>query len=189
LISRFDEFPVHRLCFDHFSTTTQELRQCIGRSEDEDEPPLVDDSIPCSVFNYRTKSRSITSPSGQASILSYSILERCQLQTGNRLPVDQLDSGKQVIATRWPCKEGCLVDWSVGVRNLGELEWSPLWIRRGPQDECVRRGMFRSEWVQLKGGRSKDGSKRQALDREECRCACGSDVVIPSVVLFLRMNQ
>ena len=37
---------------------------------------------------------------------------------------------------------------------------------------------------QLKRGRNNDGTNRQVLDREECRCVCGSDVVIPSVVIF-----
>eukprot|EP00526_Cylindrotheca_closterium_P015077 CAMPEP_0113642702 /NCGR_PEP_ID=MMETSP0017_2-20120614/22435_1 /TAXON_ID=2856 /ORGANISM="Cylindrotheca closterium" /LENGTH=251 /DNA_ID=CAMNT_0000554143 /DNA_START=273 /DNA_END=1024 /DNA_ORIENTATION=+ /assembly_acc=CAM_ASM_000147 len=41
LISRFDDFPVHKMCYYHFSTTAQELRQCIENQEEVEES-LVD---------------------------------------------------------------------------------------------------------------------------------------------------
>ncbi|CAJ1948485.1 unnamed protein product [Cylindrotheca closterium] len=39
--------------------------------------------------------------------------------------------------------------------------------------------------AKLNGGRNTDIIMLQSLDREECRCVCGSDVVIPSVAIFL----
>mmetsp|Transcript_4266 Transcript_4266/g.9978 ORF Transcript_4266/g.9978 Transcript_4266/m.9978 type:complete len:109 (+) Transcript_4266:205-531(+) len=38
--------------------------------------------------------------------------------------------------------------------------------------------------MEFKRGWNNDG-KRQALDRGECRCVCGSNIVIPSVAMFL----
>jgi hypothetical protein len=41
LVHRFDNFPVHKICYDPTSITSQELRECIERTKDEDSP-LVD---------------------------------------------------------------------------------------------------------------------------------------------------
>lgn len=38
----------------------------------------------------------------------------------------------------------------------------------------------------LKSGWSSDASKRRALlERGECRCVCGSDIVVPNVIAIL----
>ena len=44
--------------------------------------------------------------------------------------------------------------------------------------------------LKLKSGWShNDTKRRQVLDRQECHCLCGSNVVIPSVVTFLGIPE
>ena len=57
LVARFDCLPVHRLCYDHSSTTAQELCRCIETLDYGS--PLVDrvrnDSFPCPLFECQAK--------------------------------------------------------------------------------------------------------------------------------------
>ncbi|CAJ1954201.1 unnamed protein product [Cylindrotheca closterium] len=205
-----NNFPIHRLCYDHRFTTAQKLSQCIDKAI-KDESPLVDE------FGM-TPFHVLFSTIGANPNLLVVLLDK--------LPYSHLLYLKDVngklatdyLLSNWSRENKILLQRTLHSWMFRRLErWgAKSWRNRifplvnnllaEDDDEERRMAMFREAWSvfkqykaveattvlemalwkgQLKGGRTKDGSKRQALDRDECRGVCGTDIVIPSVRKFL----
>ncbi|CAJ1948405.1 unnamed protein product [Cylindrotheca closterium] len=209
LACRFDNFPVHKICYHPSSTTAQELCDCIQRTND-DILSLVDE------FGMTPFHVLFSTPEPSQDLLkvlldkySYHVLVDCQDANDNR-PMDYLISNWNEATA--PMVKETMQRWMIdpflrwGATSWAEAMQSRVQALLAGDDDDDREisnyhaicdfTLFRDMEVtsilemvlwkkQLKGGRNNDGTKRQALDREECRCVCGSDVVIPSVVEFL----
>jgi len=210
LISRFDDHPVHRMCYDHSAVSAQELRQSI-----EEQFSLVDKfgltpfHIFLSTINPRMDLLEILLDQYPYPRIEISILDFKDIE-GKR-PLDYLLGNwtvasvelLQCILEKWMVdqlvKWGCLM-WAEEMRTkvgavllpehdneqrvslLNEVYSSMRNYEKRESTSILEIALWKEK---LKSGRSNDGSKRQALDRGECRCLCGSDIVIPNVTPFL----
>ncbi|CAJ1954705.1 unnamed protein product [Cylindrotheca closterium] len=208
MINRFDDFPVHKLCYDHYSTTAHELRRCWTENKEEIDASMVDEfgMTPFHVLF------STTEPSGELfevllDKFPYHVLS--WKDANGKVAMDYLVSN-------WTDTSTSLLDMTLQKWIFCRLErwcakcWRNVMIPLvntllAEEDKGRRMTVFieicsilkkyenveatsileMTLWKRhLKRGRSNDGTKRQALDREECRCVCGSDVVIPNVIQF-----
>jgi hypothetical protein len=186
-----------KLCYDHCSTTAQELCQCIQKTKDE-ESPLVDE------FGM-TPFHILFSSVDPSDVLLEVFLDKypyhilgCK-DTSDKLAMDYLVSN-------WTPENKVLLQMALQSWMFGRLE---RWCLKGwrsrmiplvnallaEDDDKERRMALFVEacsvlkqyedmeatsilemalWKgQPKGGCNNDGTKRQALDREQCRCFCG----------------
>jgi len=207
LVARFDGFPVHRLCYGHSSITAQELRQSI---EDQvqvesyvDKFGMTPPHILLSTIGPRQEFLEVL-----LDALPFHILE---LEDANgRRPLDYLlanwtDTVASLFRmtiqiwmidpmTRWGATLW-VEDMTSRVEEIlaeGDKErrttlWETAYRAFEDYQELeVTSILEMALWkMKLKCGRSDDGSKRQAMDRGECQCLCGSDIVIPNVAMFL----
>ncbi|CAJ1940064.1 unnamed protein product [Cylindrotheca closterium] len=215
LVARFDGFPVHKLCYDHSSVTATELGHCIIEDQGE-ESPLVD-QFGMTPFHVLFSTHEPRQDLLQALLDNYypyhtGILD-CKDANGKR-PLDYLLSNWTGISMslfrislqKWMVDS--MVRWgATSWRNDMQTKVQAILA----EGDMVQKANLCNEaygslegyegmgamyileialWKRkLKDGRSKDGTKRQALDREECRCVCGSNIVVPSVKLFLEIDR
>jgi len=207
LVRRFDDYPVHKMCYDHSAFTVHELRQCI---EDQIQVESCIDSFGMTplhiLFSAIGPSKDLLQVLGEA--LPYHILD---LKDANgKRPLDYL-------LANWTDTAASLLRMTIQIWMIDPMtRWgATLWVedmtsrveeilaegdkeRRTTLWETAYRAfedyqelevtsiLEMALWkMKLKCGRSDDGSKRQAMDRGECQCLCGSDIVIPNVAMFL----
>eukprot|EP00526_Cylindrotheca_closterium_P018735 CAMPEP_0113642524 /NCGR_PEP_ID=MMETSP0017_2-20120614/22342_1 /TAXON_ID=2856 /ORGANISM="Cylindrotheca closterium" /LENGTH=363 /DNA_ID=CAMNT_0000553957 /DNA_START=272 /DNA_END=1363 /DNA_ORIENTATION=- /assembly_acc=CAM_ASM_000147 len=208
LVGRFANFPVHNLCYDHSSTTAQELRFSI-EEQDEMEVSLVD-KFGLTPFHVLF---STAEPSGKllkVLLDNYPYYVLGWKNANDKLAMDYL-------VTNWTETTASLLQMALQSWMFSRLErWGATsWMNAMQskvqatleEDDKERRLTLWTEakssfaqyetmaapsilemalWKrEIESGRSNNGAKRQALDRGECRCVCGSNVVIPEVIQFL----
>ncbi|CAJ1948403.1 unnamed protein product [Cylindrotheca closterium] len=207
LVRRFDNFPLHKIFYDHSSVTTQELRECIQKTKD-DNLPLVD-KFGMTPFHI------LFSTIGPSQDLLEVLLEEypyhildCKEDANGKRPMDYLlyNWTKTTPSLLQSTLVGSLVHWGAkswveDVRSRAQAIFSEhhhgkehretlynqtqsvLAHYKCKEDTSI---LEMTLWKgQLKGEWSSDGGKQQPLSREECRYVCGSDIVIPNVVAFL----
>ncbi|CAJ1948583.1 unnamed protein product [Cylindrotheca closterium] len=217
LVHRFDTFPVHRICYDNSSVTTQELGECIQRTKDNNKAPFVDE------FGMTPFHVLFSTISPREDLLEGLLEKYVDHDTGI---LDSKDAnGKQpldYLVTNWtetsaPLLETTLQRWAIDpLVHWGTTTWMEDIQRKvqaillAEDDNELREALYDGAcsdfahyrfmeitsifemalWKgRLKGICSNDGAKRQALEREECRCVCGSHIVIPNVVQFLEIPR
>lgn len=209
LVRRFENFSIHRMCYDHERVTVQELRQCIADHQ-QMEDSFVDNfqMTPFHVF-FSTPEPSVELLEVLLDLLPNHILLNSKDANGRR-SLDYLlhswDDGSILLLQR------TLQKWMVDRLSCwGATSWMEAMERKvqeliGEDDEEQRALLLNNAYSalehyesvkstsilemalwksKLNSGRMSNGSKRQALDRGECRCVCGSDIVIPNVISFL----
>mmetsp|Transcript_24727 Transcript_24727/g.60749 ORF Transcript_24727/g.60749 Transcript_24727/m.60749 type:complete len:373 (+) Transcript_24727:488-1606(+) len=211
LVARFDGFPVHRLCYGHSSITAQELQQSI---EDQVQVESYVDKFGMTALHILFSS---IGPSEDllevlVDVLPYYILD--WKDANGKRPLDYLlanwtdktasllratfriwmiDPMRRWGATSW------VEDMTSRVEEIfdeGDKERSVTLCNRAYrtfeeyQKLEVTSILEMALWkMKLKCGRSDDGTKRLAVDRGDCRCVCGSEIVIPNVVTFLDIHM
>ncbi|CAJ1940062.1 unnamed protein product [Cylindrotheca closterium] len=214
LVARFDNCPFHRLCYDQSSIEAQELCQSTfaERTTKDDESSLVDKfgMTPFHIF--------FSAPEPCQDLLQV-LLDKYPYHTGildckdanGKRPLDYLLSNWtgttkvlfQMLLQRWmvdPLARWGTTSWREDMQRkiqtiMAGHRMESLFDRAYYAFECYEGmgAMYILEmalWKEkLKGERRKDAIKRQALDREQCRSVCGSNIVIPSVKTFLDINH
>jgi len=210
LISRFDNFLVHKMCYDHSSTTPQELRLCI----EDNEESLVDE-FGMTAFHVLFLTAGIGPRGELLGVLLY------------KFPYNVLGwkdaNGKlamEYLVTNWTPENKTLLQRALQSWMLDPLErWGANSWKEAIEskiqaslvvDDKEQRSAFLTEahsefakyynaettsilevalWKRkIESGWSTNGGKRRALDREECLRVCGSNIVIPNVVMFLDLS-
>ncbi|CAJ1948431.1 unnamed protein product [Cylindrotheca closterium] len=209
LVHRFDNFPVHKILYDHPPTTNaEELRQRVEKI-DKKESPLVDDfgMTPFHILS--------STPEPSQDLFEIVLDKFPHYVLGWKDAND--NTAMEYLLSNWTRESKALLANSLQNWMYNRLDcWrSDGWrIRflptmnalRAQEDRGIRMNWFGIAWLALKhfenvesisilemvlwkwkinGGQDNKGTKRQSLDREECRCVCGSDVVIPNVQSFL----
>lgn len=233
LVTRFDGFPVHRLCYDHSARSAEKLRQCIGEGRRRDEEQALVDDFGMTPFHIVFSSIEPTQDLLQVLLDNYpcrSSVRDCKDATG-KLAMEYLlgnnNNWTETTTTRVSLLQTTLQRWMVDPI----VHWGapPSWIDDiqskvqailvmvGDDSRRERRMALLLEacsvfsqyerieamsilemalWKrQLKDGWSSCSSSRDGgnpadalLYREECRCVCRSNVVIPIVVLFFGIS-
>ncbi|CAJ1962326.1 unnamed protein product [Cylindrotheca closterium] len=214
LVARFDGFPVHRLCYDHSSVTAQELGQCIERSKDEGSP-LVDEfgmtpfhvlfttvgsrqdllevlleKYPYNALGWRDANDKLASEYFLVSktwTRENEILLQIILQRGIVDPIVRWGAPSWRRAMQNKVQDILSHEVSKEQRaSLCTAAYSAFAKYEGMEATSI---LEMALWkAQLKGGLNNATPQQQALEREECRCVCGSDGVIPSVTMFLGIS-
>jgi len=209
LVGRFDGFSLHKLCYDHSSITTQELRQCIMEHSQEEGSHLDSfDMTPFHVF-FSTAEPSIELLDVLLDSLPNQMLK--WKDANENRPLDYLinnwNDGTIHLLQR------TLQKWMIdrvacwGTASRREAMQSKVRQIFAEEDKTRRATLCNEAYsalehyeneeamsiLELALWKSKlksemtsgDGSKRQTLDREECRCVSGCDVVIPRIGILL----
>eukprot|EP00526_Cylindrotheca_closterium_P014623 CAMPEP_0113641458 /NCGR_PEP_ID=MMETSP0017_2-20120614/21763_1 /TAXON_ID=2856 /ORGANISM="Cylindrotheca closterium" /LENGTH=277 /DNA_ID=CAMNT_0000552799 /DNA_START=527 /DNA_END=1360 /DNA_ORIENTATION=- /assembly_acc=CAM_ASM_000147 len=208
LVGRFDGFPVHMLCYFQTSTTDEELRLCIENHEVVEES-LVDtfgmtphhvlfsaaetcrellqvlfDKFPHYVLGWKDVNGKLAM---EYLVSNWNPRNKTLLQMALQCwMLSRLES--------WGATSSMVAMQSKVQATLAEDDKerrSTLWAEA--KTEFAKYEIVEATSIlemalwkeKLKSGWSNNGAKRQPLDRGECRCVCGSDVVIPNVVQFL----
>ncbi|CAJ1948305.1 unnamed protein product [Cylindrotheca closterium] len=209
LVHRFDNFPVHKMCYDHSSITAQELCECV-QSTMGNVLPLVDG------FGMTPFHLLFSTPEPSEDLLKvlldhdpyHAILDR--KDANGKRPLDYLMSNWTEITASLLQKS--LQKWMVDpLASWGAASWmeamqSKVQAVLAANNKVQRAYLYHGAYtvfeqykamgsisilemalwkLQLRGGWNNDGTKRQALDRRACRCVCGSDAAIPRIVAFL----
>eukprot|EP00526_Cylindrotheca_closterium_P021008 CAMPEP_0113614136 /NCGR_PEP_ID=MMETSP0017_2-20120614/7005_1 /TAXON_ID=2856 /ORGANISM="Cylindrotheca closterium" /LENGTH=205 /DNA_ID=CAMNT_0000523283 /DNA_START=672 /DNA_END=1289 /DNA_ORIENTATION=- /assembly_acc=CAM_ASM_000147 len=197
------------MCYDHSSTTTaQKLHQCIENQEEVEEL-LVDefgmtafhvlfssteprrellkvllDKFPYYVLGLKDVNGKLAMDylvinwTQNNKILLQMTLQSCMLSRLERWGatswMDDMQSKIQAILAE-DDKERRMTIFSEACSIMKEYE-------NVEATSILEMALWKGK---LKSGWKNGGGKRPALDRGECRCFCGSNVVIPSVAVFL----
>ena len=207
LIRRFEGFAVHKMCYDHAAVSVPALRRCIANQQVDislvDEFGMTPFHILFSTIEPRVELLEVLLESLPNRLLGFK-------DANERRPVDYLirnwTAGTKSLLlttlqswmikplTRWGDRK-----WAIEMKTkAGELFFEADKERRLTLFDEMCSTFARYEKLEstlllelvlwkgkLKSGWNNDGSKRQVLDRAECRCVCGSDVVVPNVTGFL----
>ncbi|CAJ1970530.1 unnamed protein product [Cylindrotheca closterium] len=208
LVQRFNNFPVHRLCYNQNSTTVEELALCIEEAKRNGLP--LTDEFGMTPFHILFATIYPDQAMLQVLLEGYPQDVLGREDGDGRLDVEYL-------LMNWTQENRVLLQvvlqpWVFGpMGRWGHKNWKaamfPLWNRLLTVDDQDKAFVaFSRAWSafhfyeslestsvleialwkwELKSGWKDDGSKRQALDREVCRSVCKLDVVIPSVLKFL----
>ncbi|CAJ1950766.1 unnamed protein product [Cylindrotheca closterium] len=217
LVRRFERFPMHKLCYDHSSTTAQMLRLAYSM---EDHGALVDQ------FGMTPMHVLFSTTINPSQDLLQALLETfpshiLNLEDANdKRPWDYLmanwnETNKsllQMILSTWVLDP--LNRWDTPASWMGAMQSRIQTILLAEADTEQRitfctetyeifkqletmeatsilemalwKGKLKSGWS---SNDDDNATKRQALDREGCRVACGSNFVIPKVVQFLDISS
>ncbi|CAJ1948437.1 unnamed protein product [Cylindrotheca closterium] len=208
LVHRFDNFPVQKIAYYNSCTTAEELRQCVEKL-DKKESPLVDD------FGMTPFHILFSSPEPSQDLFEILLDKFPHYVLGWKDANDNTAMEYLLNNWTRENKallEDALQSW---MYNRLDCWRSDDWrIRFLPtmnallaqEDRVIRMSWFGIAWSALKhfenveslsilemalwkwqnkGERNNDGTKRRALDRDQCRSICGADVVIPNVEAFL----
>ncbi|CAJ1945968.1 unnamed protein product [Cylindrotheca closterium] len=205
LISRFDNHPVHKLCY-YPSTTAQELQQCIEENEES-----LKDGFEMTPFHV------LLSTIWPSQDLLRVLLDKfpCHLlgwkDANDKRPLDYLLTN-WTTETSAPLLQTALQSWMVDrLAHWGATSWmetmhnkvQAMIVAHDKEQRATLYTELYSDFalyqkleitciVEMALWKGKidhecinDGPERQFMDREEFRYICGSDVVIPNVVKFL----
>eukprot|EP00526_Cylindrotheca_closterium_P014334 CAMPEP_0113642254 /NCGR_PEP_ID=MMETSP0017_2-20120614/22196_1 /TAXON_ID=2856 /ORGANISM="Cylindrotheca closterium" /LENGTH=348 /DNA_ID=CAMNT_0000553665 /DNA_START=345 /DNA_END=1391 /DNA_ORIENTATION=+ /assembly_acc=CAM_ASM_000147 len=207
LIGRFDNFPVHKLCYHHSSTTAQKLRLCI-KDQDEMEPPVDD-------FGMSPVHILCSTAEASKELMEVLLDEYPDYVLGWKTAKDKLAT--DYLVSNWTPANKTLLQMALQswmysrLERWGATSWmeamqskvqailveehdkkrrSTLWM-----EACSTFAQYENVealsilemalWKREIEYESSNNGGGQALDREECRCVCGSNVVILNVVQFL----
>lgn len=214
LITRFDDFPVHRPCYDHSTITDEQLQQCI---EEQETDLLLVDEFGMTPFHVLFSTIGPCAELLQVLLNTFPYFVLGWKDVNGKRPMDYLVKNWTDGATTTLLFQMSLQKWMIDpINRWGAASWeekikskvSSL-LLEGRDEE--RRANLWTEvcssfehyemvesssvvelalWkAKLRSGRRSDSSKRQALDRGECRCVSGADVVIPNVLKFLDLKE
>ncbi|CAJ1957923.1 unnamed protein product [Cylindrotheca closterium] len=209
LMNRFDEYPIHKLCYHHSAITAQELRQCID-NQDKIESSYADKlgMTPLHIL-FSTVEPSHDLLHVLLAALPCDILDS---KDANRMrPLDYL-------FTNWSDKTRSLLQTTYQIWLIDPIKgWGPnsSWekalmskveeILAEDGDTEQRVALFERAYrrfkeckaiestsvleialwkMKLKSGWSDGCPKLTTVDRGEYRCVCGSNVLIPNVIKF-----
>lgn len=210
LIYRFFENPIHLMCYDHATTSVQQLRQCVADNQAESWDGLVDE-FGMTPFHVLFSTLLNQTSLDLLDVLLDSLPDRIILLQDNndKNPLDYLINNWTDIAaslfrktlqkfvdrlarwgaTTWMEVFQTKVDEvfaadSTEVRSMRWQEAYSLLEKYEILEASSILEMALWKW-KIKSGWTSDGAKRRTLDRQECRHMSGSDVVIPNVSIFL----
>ncbi|CAJ1948559.1 unnamed protein product [Cylindrotheca closterium] len=210
LTHRFDNFPLHRICYYYNSSAAAlELCDCIQKTKEEEESPLVD-RFGMTPFHV------LCSTIGPSQDLLQVLLDKLpHYVLGWRDANDNM--AMNYLVNNWTDENKILLQKVLQSWIFSRLEhWCSESGRRRmiplvnavlAEDDKERRitafveacsvfaqyeGMEATSILEMTLWKGKvnhewsnDGSNRRALEREESRFVCGSSIVMPSVMMFL----
>ncbi|CAJ1950854.1 unnamed protein product [Cylindrotheca closterium] len=208
LISRLDDLPVHKLCHYHSLATVEGLRQ--GIEDQEEVGSSLVDEFGMTPFHILFSTIEPSQELLEVLLENYSNKTLDLKDANDKWAVEYLVSNWT--ETTSALLRTALQKWIVDpLVRWGAISWTESMLRWAQdileENDKERRSTFingaYSEFAlyngveitsilemvlwkgQLNHGLINHDTQRQAVDRQELRCVCGSGVVIPSVIQFL----
>lgn len=210
LSARFEDLPIHRMCYCHSTTTAQELRQVVSDRQDMEFPLVDNDTFGMNPFHilFSTAEPSMELLDVLLESFSFQLLKEKDANGKRPLNylIENLTDGSRRLLQR------ILQHWMIDrLANWGAVSWMQVMQSKLQEilaeedksrilslcDEAIalfehwetKESLSILEMTLWKGKRksgwTRDGTKRRALDQDECRFLSGSNIVIPSVATML----